>query len=119
MRVKKSGGKIYGVELTAAERKAFDMEARRILVEHSRKHELEIEAMVIRQLRKATGWGEVRLRRFFNSFDNEIFQLCERYEMEEDDAPWLCTRELLEEGFDIEKWHRELHPNEKYYIPRK
>ena len=54
MTVKKSGKTIYGAELTAAERKALDMEARRALAEHTRKHELEIEAMIMRQVRRKT-----------------------------------------------------------------
>lgn len=116
MTVKKTGKTIYGAELTAAERKALDMEARRALAEHTRKHELEIEAMVIRQLRRITGWGETRLKRFYMQFGPELMKLCDRYEMPEDDAPWLCTNELLKEGYDIEAWHREAYPNERYEV---
>lgn len=116
MRVKKSGKHIYGVELTAAEQKALDMEARRRLAEHTRQHELEIEAIVIRQLRRMTGWGEVRLRRFYDGFDSELMSLVNRYEMEEVDAPWLCLEELKREGFDISEWHKQRWPNERYEI---
>lgn len=116
MRVKKSNGKVYGVELTSAERKALDMEARRALAEHTRKHELEIEAIVIRQLRRLTGWGETRLKRFYDGFDGELDNLISRYEMPVEDEPWLCMRELKDEGFDIEQWHRERYPNEKYEV---
>ena len=116
MEFKRSGKYVYGVELNAAERKAFDMEARRILAEHTRKHELEIEAIVIRQLRRLTGWGETRLKRFYDSFAPELYSLVDRYEMEDVDAPWLCTKELTDEGFDIEQWHRERYPNEKYTV---
>lgn len=119
MYFKRSGGRIYDVELTAAERKAFDMTARRKLAEHTRAHTLEIEAIVMRQIRRKTGWGAVRLKRFFDGFDDELYELIERYDMDELDAPWLCTRELKEEGFDIEQWHRERHPNEKYSIEYK
>lgn len=116
MRVKKAGGQVYGAELTANERKALDMEARRALAEHTRKHELEIEALVVRQVRKKTGWGGVRLRRFFDDFDTDLGKLCDHYEMDDIDTPWLCIQELKKEGFDIEQWHRERHPNEKYDI---
>lgn len=114
MRVKKSGGKIYGAELTAAEQKALKMEARRQLAEYTRKHDLEIEAIVIRQLRRLTGWGGIKLKRFYDGFDGELTSLIARYEMGDDDAQWLCTRELKEEGFDVEQWHREKHPNDRY-----
>ena len=36
MKIKKSGGKIFGAELTAAERKAMDVEIRRELDEYNR-----------------------------------------------------------------------------------
>lgn len=113
MNIKKSGKTIYGVELTAAEKKALDMEIRRQIAEYDRKNELELEAIVIRQLRRQTGWGEKRLRVFYDAFSDELMSLLERYEMPEEDAPWLCTRELKAEGFDIEQWHREKYPNEK------
>jgi hypothetical protein len=113
---KKSGKTIYGVELTADEKKALDMEARRALAEHTRKHELEIEAIVIWQLRQLTGWGETRLKRFYDDFAPALMQLCDHYEMAEVEAPWLCTNMLKVAGFDIEAWHREAYPNEKYIV---
>ena len=114
MYFKKSRGVIYDVELNAAEKKAFDMSARRMLAEHTRKHTLELEAIIMRQVRRATGWGAIRMRRFYDGFDDDLYALIDHYEMTDLDAPWLCTRELKEEGFDIEQWHKERHPNEKY-----
>lgn len=116
MFVKKTGKTVYGAILTNEEQKALDMEARRQLAEYTRKHQLEIEAVTIRQLRRLAGWGETRLKRFYTEFDSELEKLINRYEMGDDDAQWLCTRELKEEGFDVEAWHREVHPNEKYKV---
>ena len=116
MFVKKSGKTIYGAALTAEEKKALDMEARRALAEHTRKHELEIEAMVMRQVRRKTKWGKTKLKDFYMDFVPDIMTLVNRYEMDEVDMPWLCTQELKEEGFDIETWHREAYPNEKYVV---
>lgn len=116
MIVKRSGKTIYGADLTSAEKKALDMEARRILAEYTRLHELEIEAMIMRQVRRKTKWGKTKLKDFYMDFTPEIMALVKRYEMEEVDMPWLCTQELKEEGFDIEAWHREAYPNEKYEV---
>lgn len=116
MIVKQSGGQVFGAHLTAKERKALSMEARRQLADYTRRHELEIEALVIRQLRRLTGWGETRLRRFYDGFAGELDKLVERYEMDEVDAPWLCTEELKREGFDVAQWYREKRPNEKYDV---
>lgn len=118
MIVKKSGKTVYGAIFTPDEQKALDMETRRQLAEYVRKHDLEIEASVIRQLRRITGWGEVRLKRFYMAFDKELDKLIDRYEMKGSDAPWLCMKELKDEGFDIEAWHREAHPNERYEVKK-
>lgn len=116
MEFMRSGKYIYDVKLNAKEQKAFDMFSRRRLAEHTRQHELEIEAIVIRELRRLTGWGETRLKRFYMDFGPDLMKLCDHYEMEEVEAPWLCLNELKKEGFDIEAWHRERYPNEKYEV---
>lgn len=81
MVVKKAGGKIYGAVLTSAEKKAMNMEIERQL-----------------------GFGEQRLRKFFDRFSVEIDALVKYYEMDDEDAEWLCTRKLLDMGVDVEKW---------------
>ena len=93
-------------------KKALEDEINRQLAEYTRKHELEIEAIVIRQLRRLTGWGETRLKRFYDGFSDELNTLTEHYEMPSDEAPWLCIEELKKEGFDIEQWYKEKYPNE-------
>ena len=50
MRVKKVGGKVYGADFTAAERKAMNLEIERQLAEYSRKHANEIDAIILWQL---------------------------------------------------------------------
>ena len=46
MQVKKAGGKVYGAVLTAAEKKAMDLEIQRELAEYDRKHIAEIDATI-------------------------------------------------------------------------
>lgn len=116
MEFDRSGSTIFRVRLNAKEQKAFDMEARRILSEHTRKHELEIEAMIMRQVKRKTKWGKTKLKDFYVDFIPEIMDLVKRYEMDEVDMPWMCTHELKAEGIDIEEWHRECYPNEKYEV---
>ena len=116
MYVLKSGGQIFGARLTSAEKKALDMEARRSLAEYTRKHELEIEATVLWQIKRLTDWDEGLLKAFYQDFDDELMRLINHYEMDSEDAQWLCTKKLLDEGIDIEKWHREKYPNEKYEV---
>lgn len=107
MQIKKSGGKIFGASLTSAEKKAMDMEIQRQLAEYDRKHVLEIDALILWVLHEQLGWGEKRLRRFYDHFADEIDALILRYQMDEDDKVWLCTHKLKEAGIDLEQWDRE------------
>lgn len=104
MIVKKSGGKVYGAQFTAAERKAMDIEIKRQLAEYDRKHAIELEALYLWQLHSAFGWGETRLRRMHDTLGPAIEELLAWYQMESDDDVWLCTKKLQNEGIDITKW---------------
>lgn len=106
MQVKKSNGKIFGANLSAAEKKALDMEISRQLAEYSQKYEEEIEAMVLLMLRAEFGFGEERLKRAHKALSEGIDDLVKRYQMEDGDAAWLCTYKLKEQGFDISKWDK-------------
>jgi hypothetical protein len=95
MRIKKAGGKVYGADFTAAERKAMNLEIQRQLAEYSRKHANEIDAIILWQLHAQYG------------FKAEYFDLIKRYEMDEGDNIWLNTYKLKEIGVDIESWNRD------------
>lgn len=107
MRIKKFGGKVFGADLSANERKAMNMEIQRQLAEYTEKHRLEMDAMILWVLHAQFGWGPTRLRRFYDQFGKELDALLERYEMGEEDRAWLCTYMLKRNGVDIEKWDRE------------
>lgn len=92
--------------MSTAERKAMEIEIQRQLAEYTAKHEQEIMAVVLWVLHKAFGFGEKRLKRFYECFDPEIKSLIQRYEMDEEAAVWLCTNRLKEAGIDIEKWEK-------------
>lgn len=104
MQVKKSNGTIFGANLTTAERKALDMEIRRQFAEYTRKYELEIESMFLLAIREEFSFGEERLKRTHKALSEGIDNLVKRYQLNEDDAAWLCTYKLKEQGFDISKW---------------
>lgn len=107
MVVKKSGGVIFGANLTSAEKKAMNIEIQKQLDEFDRKHKREIEAVVLWELRTRFGFGHKRLRDFYDGFDPAIDELIKRYEFDEEDKVWLCTRELKEYGIDLEEWEKE------------
>ena len=104
MVVKKVNGRIFGACLNSSEKKALDMEIRNQFAEYSKKYELEIEAMVLLALRKEFGFGEKRLKQAHKALSKGIDDLVDRYQMNDEDAAWLCTYKLKEEGFDISRW---------------
>lgn len=109
MRVKKAGGKVFGATLSAAERKAMNLEIERQLAEYTRNHAREIDALFLWHLHEECGFGIKRLKQVFLGFAPRIDELCNRYEMhDEGDDIWLCTKKLKEIGVDLEEWEKEV-----------
>ena len=106
MRVKKSGGRIFGADLTAAERRAMEIEINRQIAESDRQHANDIDAMVLYVLHTHLGFGKKRLRRFYEAFSVEHNKLIEHYEMP-DGGAWLADRKLKEIGVDVTAWNAE------------
>lgn len=109
MQVKRSGGKIYGANLTSAEKKAMNIEIEKQLAEFTRKHQIEIDAIILWELHQQFGFGPERLRRFYENFAPVIQRLVAYYEMEDEDDVWLCTKLLKDYGIDIDKWFEEIY----------
>lgn len=113
MIVKKINGKPYGVELTATERKAMQLEIRRQLAEANRKSSEDIDAMVLYTLLAGYGWKKKRLRKFWNTFKEVHKALCDYYLMDDPgDNEWLAHRKLKEIGVDVHEWYEEDKRNE-------
>ncbi len=98
---------MYGAVLTAAEKKAMDLEIQRELAEYDRKHIAEIDATILWVLHEQFGFGAQRLRTYYDAFHDRIKELVSRYEMEAQDDIWLCTQMLKRIGVDVEAWHKE------------
>ncbi len=107
MRVKKAGGRILGGAMSAAEKKAMDLEIQRQLAEYDRKHLIEIDAMILWVLHERFGFGPKRLRQYYDNFRACTNELVERYQMDAGDDVWLCTQMLRRIGVDVEQWHKE------------
>lgn len=107
MHIKKVGGKVFGASLSAAEKKAMDLEIQRELAEYDRKHLAEMDALILWVLHERFGFGAKRLRRYYDSFWAATGGLLKRYEMDTGDDVWLCTQMLKRIGVDIEAWHKE------------
>lgn len=105
--VKKGFGKIYGAEFTTAEKKAIEMEIKRQMADYDSKHMLEIDALILWQLHEQFKFGPINLKRFFDGFSDSMDALSKRYELENEDKIWLCTKQLKDYGVDLEKWQED------------
>lgn len=113
---KKFGGRIYGVQFTAKEQAAIDKEIKRQCAEYDQKNLNELDALILWLLHEEFGFGMKRLRRFYELFHSEFSELVKRYELEEDDAAWLCTYKLKQYGLDIEQWNKEGGEDESGHV---
>lgn len=107
MYVKKAGGKIFGADLTAAEKKALKIELGKAMAEFDRKNLIEIDALMLWWLHEKLGFGVKRLREFYVGFNQAFEGMIQHYEMGELDGSWLCTEKLKTIGVDLEEWAKE------------
>ena len=106
--LKKSiNGRVYGAKMTAAEKKAIEIEIKKQLAEYDRKHAMELDALGRWVLHNEFGFGEKRLKKFYDSFAKSIKELTDHYALDDSDDVWICTYKLKQAGIDIEKWHEE------------
>lgn len=108
MIVKTIAGKVYGADLNRKEREAMNIEIRKQIAVENEANADEIDAMILWILYNEFGFREKRLRKFYDLFFPEIKALTERYELPGSEAPWLCTKKLLDHGIDIRKWNEEV-----------
>ncbi len=114
MRVKKTyKGKVFGAELTAAEKQAVNKEIDRQILEKDRQYSADLDAMVLVTLYEAYGWKEKRLRKFWDAFIKTHKELQEHYEMYGvGDNEWLAHQKLKAIGVDVHQWYKEEQFNE-------
>ena len=100
-------GKVFGAELTAAERKAMNIEITRQLIERDKKYQADIDALILYVL-MSYGCKKKRLKQFWKRFVAEHKKLREFFEMDQQgDSEWLAHRMLREIGVDVHQWYKE------------
>lgn len=96
------------VNLERAQRLELNRIVRAKCDEWDKKHEDEIDALILWELRTQLGFGKTRLKRFYKNFSRAYEELRKRYECEDEDAIWVCQQKLREIGVDIRKWRKEI-----------
>jgi hypothetical protein len=107
MFVRKLGNRVIGAELTAAEKRAMDIEIGKEFAEYDRKNTTEIDAIVLFLVAKHFDADTEELKEFYDDFISQMEALADRYELEVEDNPWLCTQLLKSMGVDIDAWREE------------
>lgn len=92
---------------SAKEKKIIKEEIRKQLAEHDRQHAYEIDAIVLWTLQETFGFGEKRLKKYFDAFGENLKRLIDYYEMGEEDESWLCSYKLKQAGIDLDAWEKE------------
>lgn len=107
MRVKKVGSKVFGANLTTAERKAMELEINRQIVKADKEYINSIDILVLYVLHRHLGFGKQRLRRFYEAFTAEHKKLIAHYELPDEDNVWLADQKLKAIGVDVAAWNAE------------
>lgn len=104
----KSGTLKMSKEVREALETEADRMAKEAIADMNRNNEDELDAMALYILHSEFGFGEKRLKRFYERFSLGLRELGERYQMNEyEDRLWLCKKKLSEAGIDISKWRKE------------
>ena len=108
MRIKSYKGRVFGAELTAAEKKAMKLEINRQIAKSDEQYAEDFDALILYTLMAHYGWKKKRLKQFWIAFVEEHKALREFYQMDSfDDGVWLAHRKLKEIGVDVHEWYEE------------
>ncbi len=107
MMINRSGSKIFGMHMSKAEKQALDIEIRKSIIENEMRYRTELDAAILYFLHEEYGFGEKRLRQFWDGFNKLHDELVERYLVEDYEAAWVCKEKLKNIGIDIDEWERE------------
>lgn len=65
------------------------------------RYNYEASCQVLYILHFEFGWGEKRLKRFADCLTQMQKEQKERFELEDEDTPWICAEQLRKDGVDV------------------
>ena len=90
-------------EPTAAQRRALKIEVAKEFDKLLELYNKEVALQVLHILHFDFGFGQQRLQKFAEKLTEMQIETIDRYEMSDEDTPWLCEKELKESGIDVDK----------------
>lgn len=116
MKIQKNKRGHTKVKFTPEEQEAMNREIEDQLLNFVAGHLLEIEAMMLVQLRQQLGFGKKRLKRFYNGFTPTIYDMVVKNMTNQDGK--LANITILDDyGFSLEEWAKEREENIGWTIP--
>lgn len=100
---KKVGSKIFGVNFNKKEQEVITYEINKQIIEREQEFFLNYDCMVLWTLHTHLGFGEKRLKRFYEVFSKQHKDLMDYY-MCDDDSGKLCKYKLECIGCDVQNW---------------
>lgn len=91
--------RIKGTNLSKSVKKDIKTE----FIKHLETYNRDACIQVLHILRFEFGFGEQRLQKFADCLAQMQKEQKERYELDEEDTPWLCEVQLKRSGINVEK----------------
>ena len=91
----------------AQQKKVLVQECERIFAKHLDAYNREATLQILHILHFDFGFGEKRLRKFFEKLSQMQEKYTERYEVKEEDVPDICEIQLRDAGINIEDFLKE------------
>ena len=90
-------------EPTAAQRRALKNEVKKEFDKLLGFYNKEVALQVLNILHFDFGFGQSRLQKFADKLTQMQIETIDRYEMTDEDTPWLCEKQLREDGINIDE----------------
>ena len=91
--------------MTNAQKKAMDEEIKKRVLEIDKEWSIDADAVVLWTLHVCFGFGQKRLKQFWETCLKEHKRLREYYKLPPEDDGWLYRRKLQDIGVDVEEWY--------------
>lgn len=86
---------------TSAQRKALKNEVAKEFEKLLHRYNEDTALQVLHILHFDFGFGQQRLQKFADKLTEMQLKQKTRYEMSEEETPWLCKKQLKEDGIDL------------------
>lgn len=102
--------------LTAAQKKAATKEIDLQIAESMKQLNVDLCAMFLYVMHIRCGHGKKRLQDDWKVFQPILDELIKRYQFDETDRTWICSRKLKDIGIDCEELCKDTKPLLSYVI---